>query len=149
MTPYATEADLTDYAPDYVEPDPAKTTALLERATRDVDNLLGPRRAIATGTYAGLKLDPTTLAGWEAEALARATSAQAAYLWRIEQARAADSAGAVVAREKGPDFEVQYATPTTRLQAAIGPGSGLYAPNLGIELSAIAHLRLLTATALP
>jgi len=56
--------------------DDAELEALLERAERDVDRLLGP---YAVDPLTGLKLDPLELAPAQAGAVARATCAAAEY----------------------------------------------------------------------
>jgi hypothetical protein len=102
MAAYATRAELAAY-PDPPAGADAELDALLELATLDVDALLGPRRILTTGAYAGRKVDPTTLAEWARVALSRAVCGQAAYLATVPEAeRAGYGAGTV----KGPDFEV-------------------------------------------
>lgn len=133
MPSYATNADFEAYVEGWVTDDPASLTRLLERATRDVDRLLGARGVRATGDYAGLKLDPTALRSWEAKALSRATCAQAEWIFRNGPAI---DAGRRVASSSGPDFSVTYADDA---------GTGRYSPRLDVELEPISHLRRLTA----
>lgn len=138
---YATTADLEAYVEGFVDEDPAATARLLERATRDVDNVLGPIAPLSSGDYHGLKLDPTTLTEWEAGALARATCAQAD--WRRRRGEEELAVGRTAKRIKGPDFEEEYAD-----SGAAGPsgtGTGRYSPQVRLELEPIRHLRRLTA----
>lgn len=134
MAAYATADDATDYIEGLVIDDPAAFDKLLERATRDVDNVLGALPPLTTGDYAGLKLDPAFLADWEAAALARATCAQAEHRLR----RGPDLGEPARKSVKGPVFEVAYAD---------GAGSGLIGAKVKLELATIRHLRRLTARA--
>lgn len=136
---YATQAEYEAYVPGWTTTDATALAALLAQATRDVDYCLGPRGVITTGTYAGLKLDPTTLDAYERTALSRATCAQAEYLMAVDPEALA--AGRVLSSVSGPDFTMSYATPST---GASGRPSA-FAPKLRVELAPIAHLRRLTA----
>jgi hypothetical protein len=111
MPAYATQADFEGYVPGWTTDDPAELAKLLERASRDVDYLLGPLRPLLDGPFAGFKVDPSTLADPHRTALARATCAQAEYRFRyvepgVEAATAAG--GRNITGTKGPDFEVTY-----------------------------------------
>lgn len=133
MTAYATRAEFEAYVPGWTTTDPAALDAVLAQASRDVDYLLGARAPIETGTYAGLKVDPTRLAAYERVALSRATCAQAHHV--IEQTDAAE-AGRVPKSVAGPDFTVDYGEATTPAP---------YAQRLAVELAPIRHLRPATA----
>jgi hypothetical protein len=80
MPTYATSAELTDYVADTPAAAslPTDLDALLGRAERDVDSILitpvpGGRETT------GLRVDPASLPDWQAQALSRATCAQAEY----------------------------------------------------------------------
>lgn len=149
MPSYATQADFEAYVEGWVTDDPAALARLLERASRDIDYLLGSWPVATTGDYAGLKLDPTTLLDFEGEALSRAACAQGEHLFLVGQARAADTASSGTparTREKGPDFEVQYAATATVLSLVAG-GDQTYGPKVRQELAPITHLRQLAGRA--
>lgn len=143
MTAYATNADFEAYVEsagvlDWTTDNPTALGALLELASRDIDRVLGPRAYIATGTYSGFKLDPTTLSAVDRAALARATSAQAWH--RLNHVDPVDGSGQAIKSVKGPDFETTYADATT----TTGTLSGVYGPTIALDLEPIAHLRRLT-----
>lgn len=131
MPSYATLADLTAYVEGSVVDDAEAAGRLLERATWDIDDVLGALPPLPSGTYAGLKMDPTTLLSWEAKALADATCAQAyhRFLRGDELFR-----GGGLKRAKGPDYEVEYGEEATR-------GTGRYSPDVERILARITHLR--------
>lgn len=132
---YTTQSDFEGYVAGWETTDAGALAILLERAQRDVDNYLGP---LQPRLEDGLKLDPTILEDWEADALSRAVCAQAEYLFvRGPQATVA---GRVVKDEEGPDFKAQYED-----TGAAAAGS-LIGPRVAIELAPIRHLRRLTAT---
>lgn len=138
MASYASQADFEGYVEGWVTDNAGALARLLERATRDVDNVLGPIAPLTSGTYAGLKLDPTTLQAWEAKALADATCAQAEWRWRRGDEELA--VGRALKRVKGPDFEEEFA----ETGGTVG-GTGRYSPQVRLELERIRHLRRLTA----
>lgn len=146
MPAYATNSDFEAYVEGWVTDDPAALTRLLERATSDVDEVLGPLPYIQTGTYAGRKIDPASLLDHERAALARATCAQAEHRWRyLEPAtKAATADQRQVKQIKGPDFETTYGDGT----AAPGvTGTGRFDPRLPAELAPLARIRRLRARA--
>lgn len=133
---YAGPGDLADWLLDSDVTAPAaadELERLLLRASRDVDNVLGPIPVITLGAWAGAKLDPTTLQPYEANALARATCAQAEH--RIRRGPGIDTSRPV-GLVKGPDFQEQFAD---------AGNTGRYSPRLPAELAPIQHLRRLTA----
>lgn len=140
MPAYATVAEFEEYVEGWVTDDEATLTRELERASRDVDRfILNGYPPLNTGAFAGLKVDPTLLAAWQADALARATSAQA--LHRIRTAPAStDAPEPRRKRVKGPDFEVEYVDGDLK-------GSGRYSPELEAELAPLALFRQRTARA--
>jgi hypothetical protein len=81
MAAYADQADFEAFVEGWVTTDAAALDRLLERASDDVDSILGAYDVIETGTYAGRKIDPTDDAiGYaDGRALVRATCAQAEY----------------------------------------------------------------------
>jgi hypothetical protein len=140
MPTYATAADCTAYTEGLAIDDAAAFDRLIARSERDIDGLLGNWVPLDTG----LKLDPTDLAGWEAEALTRAVCAQVE--WRLtvgEEALRGVAAAPVLKSVKGPDFEKVYAIQDQ------GGQQRRYGPKVRDELAPIAHLRLLGARAMP
>lgn len=139
MPAYATQAEFEAYAEAYIDGwpgDPAALDRLLERASRDVDALLGPRYPITDGTFEGFKLDPSALRDWEAKALSRATCAQAEYRATLgEEEFAKFGTGGTVS---GPDFSVSGPTSSAGGRPRVGP-------KVRDELSIINHLRVTTA----
>lgn len=133
MPTYATAETVTRDVPGLVIDDAAAFNALIERAERDVDRLLGPRVVIAA---TGRKLDPSLLAAWERAALERTVAAQVEHLLEVA---AEQAAGPAVKREQGPDFTVDYAV------AVAAPRS--IGQRTADELAAINHLRVLAAFA--
>jgi hypothetical protein len=136
MPAYATRDDFEAYVEGWETTNPAALDRLLERASRDIDQALGPRAVYTAGTYTGWKLDPTVLQSWEREALARATCAQAEY--RFETGERDLVTGEGGDSVSGPDFSI------TR-PATMGGGRPRYGAKVAGELDAIAHLRVLTA----
>lgn len=133
---YATQADFEAYVEGWTTTDPDALERMLERAERDIDAILGPIPVSPLSTT-GLKLDPSILKAWEAQALARAVCAQA--LYRHLTTDASIAAGRVTAKEKGPDFEVDYG------QAGAGGNVPQYGQRVRTELAPIRHLRRLRA----
>lgn len=128
---YTTVEDFEAYPPGWVTDNVGALTLLLERAERAVDAILGP---IPRDSTTGLKLDPTQLLDWEAEALSRAVCAQAEYLFTI------GTTGDIVPRAgkiKGPDFEQDF----TGTPGVPVPSIG---PKVKMELEPIHHLRRLS-----
>lgn len=126
MPTYATAADVaavTDLAEDDV------TDELIERAERELDEVLGP---IAVRTDTGLKLNPDSLLAYERKALARAVAVQAEHI-----AANAPTGERTVVEEAGPDFRLKYA------EDAAPAGTGRFSPRLPTELAPIRHLRRL------
>lgn len=147
MSSYATRAQFEAYVEGWVTDDADALDRLLERATRDVDNLLGPLWPRSSAPFLGLKLDPDTdLDDVGAEALARATCAQALHRFQY-----VEPAGALVGTEvrksvKGPDFEVTYGDGGAAAPLGLA-GTGRYAPELVDELAPLAYLRVRGARA--
>jgi len=97
---YATVADVESFIEGWTTTDSAALDRLLDRASRDVDNLLGDYGDRQPAT--DLKLDPTTLTTHQAYALRRATCAQAEYRYEMgEEFFTRDQYGYV----SGPDFQ--------------------------------------------
>ena len=133
---YATQADFEAYVEGWTTTDALALTAMLERAERDVDAILGPIPVSPLSTT-GLKLDPTILKTWERQALARAVCAQALYVHLTGQQ--AISAGRLTSVERGPDFEVRYEPGKS------GGSIPKYGQAVATELQPIRHLRRLRA----
>ncbi|MEJ7783179.1 MAG: hypothetical protein WKF96_00150 [Solirubrobacteraceae bacterium] len=133
MGTYATLAAFRAAVPGMAAQPDAAVTAALTAAERDVDELLGPFAALPA---TGLKLDPGSLLAWQATALARATSVQAAHLLAVGQAQA-DTAR-VVKSVKGPDFEKTYESAAATVPSTLGRR---YSPLLRRELAPLAAFR--------
>jgi hypothetical protein len=122
MATYASQADLEAYIEGWTTDDPDAVERLLERAERDVDSVLAS--PVPGGRQAtGLRLDPDGLPGWQAQALARATCAQAEYRFAMGEeffVRAQHD------RVYGPDFrtdgQLPYIGPKVERELA---GTGL------------------------
>lgn len=142
MPAYATQADMEAYVLGWSTDDPEALDWLLEQASRRIDELFPVGYPNTTGSYIGLKLDPSTWDAWESLALARATAAQAYYMWQQrERASAAGDPNGIqpaARRVKGPVFEVEYADT---------PGTARFSPDVAGELAPIRHRRSLTARA--
>lgn len=127
MTAYATQTEFEAYVEGWVTDDAAALGRLLERASRDLDNLVFVALApLASGTYSGFRLDPGNLVDWASEALSRATCAQAEYRFDTGEAEwAAIGHGGTVS---GPDFTVEVPK---------GPAGGRprLAPKAALELA--------------
>lgn len=136
MPAYATREQFEAYVEGWSTTNPAALDRLLERASRDVDALLGARVPYATGAFAGFKIDPGLLLEWERDALARATCAQAEYRFTVGEEDMASGQGA--GRVSGPDFSVE-------VPAAGAGGRRRFGPKVATELDSITHLRILTA----
>lgn len=128
MPTYTTRADVEAYG--VTLPAGAEGDRLVDRAERDVDNLLGP---YPRDPDTGLKWDVARLYDWQAAALARAVAAQAEYLVAVGPAALVTPSATVV---KGPDFELTYDT-----AAAARPAVG---PRVALELAPIADLIRIT-----
>lgn len=137
MPAYATRADFEAYVEGWVTDDAAALDRLLDRASTDVDAVLGPIPRLNLGTYAGRKIDPTSLRVWEAKALSDATCAQA--LWRWQQGEEAIATARPRSQVHGPDFREFYAD---------AGFTGRYSPALARELEPLNHLRRLVARVL-
>jgi hypothetical protein len=136
MPAYADQADFEAYVEGAVVTDPAALARLLERASRDVDSVMGPRPALGSGTYAGFKFDPDALSEQDRAALADATCAQAEYRDAVgEQQFAAYGVGG---RISGPDFS--YDAPSSG-----AGGTPRIGPKVAQEVMRINHLRTLAA----
>lgn len=85
-TPYAANADFEEFVEGWVTDDTSALTRLLSRSSDDVDSLLGAYEILTTGTWAGRKLDPSTLDYAQQRGLIRATCAQGQY--RLEMGEA-------------------------------------------------------------
>lgn len=86
MTAYATTAEFESYVEGWVTDDEDALERLLDRASEDIDSIVGPYPIIESGDYAGRKLDPTTLVYSQGRALERATCAQAEYRFEMGEA---------------------------------------------------------------
>jgi hypothetical protein len=126
MTAYATVADFEAYVEGWITDNEAALERLLERASRDIDAVIGLFPVITTGNYAGFKLDPTTLDDVHRQALARATCAQARHRFDTDTAAAAEPRQK---RVDGPDFKIEYELPA--------PAATRYAPELVDELAVL------------
>lgn len=105
---YATEADFAEYVEGWVTDDPTALERLLRRASEDVDSVLGAHAIVESGTYAGRKIDPTTLTYSDARALRRATCAQAEYRHTLGERQFARP---ILRGVSGPDFSHESAIP--------------------------------------
>ncbi len=108
MASYATAEEFETYVEGWVTDNPDALDRLLERATRDIDRFLGARSTQTIGTYAGLKIDPADIETWEADALSRATCAQAEYRFQMGEDFFVRAQGQ---EEKGPDFQIKGKLP--------------------------------------
>lgn len=106
MPTYATQEDLTDYMEGAVIDDPAATDRLLERAERDVDQLLG--LYTTRDATSGLKLTVSDLEDYQAAALSRAVCAQAEYRYTMGEEFFVKGQHRSVT---GPDFSVNGTLP--------------------------------------
>lgn len=79
MPAYATRAEFEEFVEGWTTDDAAALDRLLERASNDVDQILGDYVLNETGDFAGLKLDKDDLDYTETRAITRATCAQAHY----------------------------------------------------------------------
>ena len=121
MPTYATQQDFEAYVEGWETEDPDALARLLERAEREVDDLLRLRFGDTVDPDTGLRLDPDELAAlqpFERAALARAVCAQAEFRHTIgEQALR----GRPVKRTTGPDFSIEYAEGASSGPSPIGP----------------------------
>lgn len=140
MPAYATRAEFEAYVEGWTTTDPNALDRLLERASRDIDGFLAPIFLVTTGTYAGFKVDPTTLATYAAQALSRATCAQAEYRLGVGEADWAQHGhGGTIS---GPDFSMTTAKNPAGGRPRIGPKAAAE-----LESPALVPLRRLTARA--
>lgn len=81
MPSYATQQEFEAYVEGWTTSDPAALARLLERASRDVDSVLTAFSVESNGLRFGeiRTTNPKGLATWQADALSRATCAQAEY----------------------------------------------------------------------
>ena len=87
---YATSADLAAYVADNAEVSaPSAADALLERAERDVDRVVGPWPVFSNGR----KFDPPALTAPQRAALSRATCAAAEFRLTIGESELVGGAG--------------------------------------------------------
>jgi hypothetical protein len=133
---YTNRTAFEDYVEGWVTDDAAALDRLLERAERDVDALFVLLPIITSGTYAGRRFDPTTLAAWEREALSNCVCAQAEF--RFMRGEEQIARGRTATSVKGPDFEQAYSDVGT---------AGRYSPKLDIELQPLSRWRQLGARA--
>lgn len=133
---YTTNAAFEAYVPGWVTDNADALEQLLIRAQRDVDAVLGP---IPRNYTTGLKLLPSSLRTWEAEALSNAVCAQAEF--RLAVGETGLAAGRATKTEEGPDFKVEYSDAAAQGGATIRIGG-----KVPIELEPIRHLRCLAAT---
>jgi hypothetical protein len=112
-------------------PAPTALDRLVEEAQHDLDSILGNYEIITTGTYAGLKLDVTTLDYAQTQGLSRAMIAQV--LYRLEM---------------GPQFFVR-----PQMEEVAGPEFTTkgklprVSPSAKQELSGLSLIRLTTSIA--
>lgn len=139
MPSYATVAEFEAYIEGWQTTNATVLARILERASRDVDRVLGPLPPLTAGTYAGLKVDPTTLLAHEAAALSRATCAQAYH--RILRGEGVAAPTRQPVEVAGPDFTLKYNPDDT------APPKGDLAPAVRDELAPLAWLRQATARA--
>lgn len=123
---YATQTDFEDAIEGWETTDEDALNRLLARAERDIDAVFPLLPIITTGTYAGRRFDPTRLRPYQARALAEATCLQAYHRHRTAPAGAEPVRR--VKREKGPDFEQEFADSETA-------GTGRYHPELDLALA--------------
>jgi len=97
---YATVADVESYIEGWTTTDSAALDRLLDRASRDIDNLLGDYGDREPTT--DLKLDPSALTVHQAYALRRATCAQAEYRFTMGEGFFVEDQYSFTA---GPDFQ--------------------------------------------
>ena len=83
MAAYASQAEFEAYVEGWTTTDAPALGRMLERASDDVDEILGYYDVISTGTWTGRKLDPSTLEYFEDRALTRATCAQAEHRFNM------------------------------------------------------------------
>jgi hypothetical protein len=139
MSHYVTAARVVELEPGLTIDDADAFDALVERAERDVDLLLGPiPRIEATGR----KLDLANLTDVGVEALERAVAAQTVYL--LANAPRIDAGARQPASVKGPDFEEVYGTP-----AQAGGRWPIIGPRTAQELEPLRYLVRTTARARP
>ena len=139
MSHYVTAARVLELEYGLTIDDPDGFDALVDRAERDVDLLLGPiPRIEATGR----KLDLDNLTDVGVEALERAVAAQVVYL--LANAPRIDAGARQPASVKGPDFEEVYASPSTS-----GGSWPLIGPRTARELEPLRYLIPTTARARP
>lgn len=100
MSAYATESEYEDYAGTDA---PSDVERLLEKASDDVDTVLGTYRVLEDGDFAGRKIDPETLDYPASRALKRATCAQAQY--RLEMGEAFFIQPSIAS--SGPEFSLE------------------------------------------
>lgn len=145
MPAYATAAQALAAVEGLTITDAPAFDRLLERASRDVDRVLGPLPIRRADPFMGFKLDPAVdLDAVGRAALARATAVQAAHRLRfVEPALAAAEAGErPAASVQGPDFTVTYS------DHDLAGSRSLYSPDLPRELEPLAYLRPTGARAL-
>lgn len=108
MAAYADQTDFEAYVEGWVTEDSDALDRLLERASDDIDAILGDYDVEDSGDWAGRKLDMTTLDYEEDRALTRATCAQAEYRYQYGEEFMArsqyDSVG-------GPEFSTSGKLP--------------------------------------
>lgn len=126
MPTYASAAQIEALLPGVDVTDAAAFDRLIERAERDVDDLLGPwPRSVQLG---GLKWDLSRLDAWQADAVRRAVAAQVEYLLAVGEHTFVTP---TPTRTKGPDFEVEYGDGGQR------PRHG---PRVAVELAPVRDL---------
>jgi hypothetical protein len=131
MPTYATRAFVEAYP--VAVPAGAPGDALVLRAEREVDSILGPWPPDPT---TGLKVDPSRLYQWQRDALSRAVAAQAEYLVAVGPASMVAPTPAVKSIA-GPDFTETYADTGSGSSSSSGPILG---PRVIAELAPIAEL---------
>lgn len=138
MPAYATQADMERFV-EWETENAEALERLLERASRTIDRAFPHLPIRTTGTFAGFRFDPTELEAWERDALAEATAYQAEYRNELGETAYA-GAGRAVIREKGPDFELQYAESS-------GGAGGDFAPKAAEPLRRLVRFRAFGARA--
>lgn len=109
MTAYATRAEFEGYVEGWTTDDPSALDRLLERASRDVDSVLGDYEIYTEGDWLGFKIDPEAdLDAAQQQALSRATCAQAWYRFEMGEQHFVRP---VLDSISGPEFQTTGMSP--------------------------------------
>lgn len=109
---YATVAQLRaePEVPDVAPPDDATLEALIEQASEQIDEWLGPRGMITTGDAAGRLVDQDVVAAWQWTKLQRAVVRLAARLFATPDILTGSQWQSI----SGPDFSKSGPAPARR-----------------------------------